>query len=238
MINRTLTLLLCPVLIAQGLWVRLRTLRLPDASGSPSGFASAEGDHLHLLVLGESTVAGVGAPTHELALTGQTASALVRRTGRGVYWHAFGLSGITARGALRALVPQMAGKRADAVVIALGVNDVTRGRRVSQWTKDIKDLIAGVRQQVGNSPVILAGVPPLQHFPALPRPLRTILGMRAGRLDRACNRIARELNEVIHVPLHPRIEEEYFSADGFHPSQQGYAMWGEQLAEVIASDCA
>src|SRR5215472_15030495 len=139
-LTRSAANLLLPVLLAQGLWVRLRTTRLPDAAGPSSGTAAGAGAPFDLIVLGESTVAGVGASTHELGLTGQTASALAHRTGRSIRWRALGLSGATARDALKELVPQLAGSRADAMIIVLGVNDVAGWRRISQWTKDVDHL--------------------------------------------------------------------------------------------------
>jgi len=232
-LDQIITHLLLPVLLLQGIWVRLRTPRLPDASGPRSGAVDGYGDPLDLIVLGESPVAGIGAPTHEFAVTGRTAFALARLTDRNVRWHVFGLSGATARRTLRDLVPELAGKSADAVIIALGVNDVISWAGVSQWTKDIEQLISGVRQHLNNSLIILTGVPPMQYFPALPQPLKHVLGRRAKLLDRASADLAAVLPRVIHVSSDFELDKEFFCADGFHPSELGYAEWGERLAEVI-----
>jgi lysophospholipase L1-like esterase len=222
-----------PVLLIQGLWVRLRTPRLPDAAGPCSGTAPGDGIPLDLIVLGESTVAGVGASTHERGLTGQTASALARRTGRSIRWRAIGLSGATARDAHRELVPQLAGSRADALIIVLGVNDVAGWHGVSRWTRDVEQLLAGVRGQLASSVIILPGVPPFQYIPAFPQPLRSALGVRARLLDRAYSDLARTHSRVIHVSSQFKLDREFFCQDGFHPSESGYAAWGEQLAEAI-----
>jgi hypothetical protein len=88
--NRHLALILTPplfpLLLAQGLWVRKRTPRLPDAAGPLAGTTPGEGEPIKLIALGESTVAGIGAATHETALTGQLALALSRQTKRSVSW--------------------------------------------------------------------------------------------------------------------------------------------------------
>ena len=225
--------LFVPILVVQGLWVRLRTPRLPGASGPCAGTVEREGHPFDLIVLGESPVAGIGARTHEFALTGRTASALARRTDRTVKWQASGLSGATARRTLRDLVPQMAGRDADVVIIALGVNDVISWRGLSSWTKDIEQLISGVRRRFDNSLIVLTGVPPMQYFPALPQPMRFVLGQRARLLDRGSANLAAVLPRVIHVPSDFELDREFFCADGFHPSELGYAKWGERLAEVI-----
>ncbi len=232
---RALTPLLFPLLLAQGLWVRLWTPRLPGASGPCSGEVETDGEPFDLIVLGESPVAGIGATTHESALTGQTAAALAAGIGRRIRWHASGLSGATARAALRALVPPLEGRRADAVIIVLGVNDLIGWHSYSRWAGDLEALISSVRQQVGNALIILTGVPPMEYFPALPRPLKTILGQRARLLDTASSQIAKTIPGVIHVSSQFTLSEEFFCEDGFHPSEWGYAQWGKLLAGVIAS---
>jgi lysophospholipase L1-like esterase len=78
----------------------------------------------------------------------------------------------------------------------------------------------------------------MQLFPALPSPLRHMLGLRASVLDRAAIRWARANVAVAHVP-HPRVPHvqvsDVFCADGFHPSALGYSQWGAALA-AAASD--
>ena len=62
---------LLPILWLQGRRVRKHTPRLPEAPGPTVGTIPAAGYALRLLVIGESTVAGCGAPDHAQALTGQ-----------------------------------------------------------------------------------------------------------------------------------------------------------------------
>ena len=229
----TIAYLIAPLLLIQALWVRWRTPRLPGAAGPTSGTIAGKGETLGLIVLGESPVTGIGARTHEYSVTGRTAEALASRTGRTVNWRAFGLSGATARRMFREVVPQLAGKTADVVIIALGVNDVLAWRSSSEWITDVEQLISGVRQRLGNPLILLTGVPPMQYFPALPQPLKRVLGMRARLLDRASVSLAAVLPRVIHVPSDFELSREFFCDDGFHPSEPGYAQWGETLAEEI-----
>jgi len=72
-----------------------------------------------------------------------------------------------------------------------------------------------------------------RQIPAFPRPLKSVLGRRARLLDRAAADLAAALSGVIHVSSQFELDEEFFCADGFHPSQMGYAVWGERLAEAI-----
>jgi lysophospholipase L1-like esterase len=226
---------LLPIALAQGYWTRTHTPRLPDAEGPASGAAPGDGPRLKLITLGESTVAGMGARAHEFALTGQTALALAQHTRRSVSWLAIGRSGITAREALTELVPRLTGQTADVVVIALGVNDSVGFTTASRWATDIERVVQAVRELVGDQLVVLAGVPPLRVFPALPQPLSFVLGTRASVLDKAAAALARNLARVVYVPFRLENKGELFCQDGFHPSELGYKLWGEQLGRITAA---
>ena len=68
-----------PFLYLQGQYTRRRVGLLPDAAGETSGVSGEGDDTVKLLVIGESTIAGLGARTHEFALTGQFAQRLSGR---------------------------------------------------------------------------------------------------------------------------------------------------------------
>ncbi len=227
---------LLPVLLVQGYWLRRTTPRLPDAAGPLTGNVAGEGEPLRLIALGESTVAGVGARTHETGLAGQLSLALSRQIGRSMDWVVVARSGINARKSRAELVPQLSGSQADIVMIALGVNDAIEFHTARRWASDVEGLIEDVRAQVGDALVLLSGVPPLNYFPALPEPLSFVLGARSAALERASLKLVEKLERVVYVPF--RIERDnagdLFCADGFHPSELGYSEWAEQLADAFA----
>ena len=226
---------LLPILLVQGYRLRKRTPRLPDAAGPLEGATVGDGELLKLIGLGESTVAGVGAATHETALTGQLARAISGRTGKRVDWSVLARTGINARDCRFELVPKLDGSEADLVVIALGVNDSLEFHSARRWAIDLERLIEAVRKTVGDVPILLAGVPPLDYFPLLPKPLSLALGARSAALGQASIRLSQRMPRVIHVPF--QIDQEravdLFCADGFHPSELGYTEWAEQLADAF-----
>lgn len=221
------------LLVVQARRARARTPRLPEADGPAAGTVDADGAPLRLLLIGESTVAGVGAPSHEAGLVGHTARALAARTGRRVEWCAIGRSGHTAREVRERLVPKL-DAAVDIAIIVLGVNDTTRLHTAGRWRRDVEDLIAAVRARVGPVPIALAGVPPMGRFPALPQPLRAMIGCRARRLDRAAKRLAAGQPDLVHVPTLVRGNGD-FAPDGYHPGPTGYAAWGSGLGAAVAT---
>ena len=226
--------LLLPVVFAQGLYVKRVTPRLPDASGPNEGVVAGSTPTFRLIMLGESTVAGIGAPTHEFALTGQTAKAFARFSGRAVHWLALGRSGANARIALAELAPKLSGKRADAVIIALGVNDTTGLNSVKRWKEDIRKLVVAIRTELGDVKVIISGPPPLGSFPAFPKLLKVFLGSRSRMLDQGLSQLAPTLHNIVHAPMIREMHDRHFCEDKFHPSTAGYAAWGEYLGRHLA----
>ncbi len=232
--------LLAPLLVWQGRRVRATTPRLPEAAGPRTGEAAGAGAAVELLVLGESTAAGVGAEDHQRGLAGQVARTLAAETGRRVRWRVLARNGATAAITRDELLAPADAVAADVAVVVLGVNDTLRLHSPGRWTRDLRALIDAVRERCGPIPVMLAAVPPMGVFPGLPQPLRGVLGLRAAVLDRAAARLAAELDSVRHVavPLPRGAVDDFFCADRFHPSPHGYARWGDALGRAAAASLA
>jgi lysophospholipase L1-like esterase len=73
------------------------------------------------------------------------------------------------------------------------------------------------------------------RFPALPHPLRGVLGLRARLLEAALHRLARGTDGAVHVPLPALAGNHFFCEDRFHPSEEGYAVWGRAMGRAAAA---
>lgn len=228
---------LLPLLLAQGRHVRRVTPRLPEAAGPCNGLVARPGEEppLRLLAIGESPVAGVGVATHEDAITGQLALALSNATHRSVQWHAHGRNGVTVAQALTQLSPGLPDQAVDVAVIAFGVNDTTAFHLPARWQHDLESMWKMVQERSRPRLTIICGVPPVGRFPALPLPLRWVLGLKAEALDQAARKLAQRLPETIHVPtlLEPS-HTGLMAEDGYHPSAAGCSRWAAVLAEACA----
>ena len=227
-----LLLVLAPIALPQALWTRRTALRLPPAEGAQAGLASAGqgGEPLRLLLIGESTVAGVGVEAQTEALAGQLALALSARIGRPVAWRACGENGITAFDACERLLPLALSEPADLVLLVFGVNDTTQLSSLARWITALRNLSRALAAQ--GAQVVFTGVPPIQHFTALPWLLRRLLGLRAALLDDALQRASQE-ERVDYLKLGLRVTPDYLARDGYHPSALGYRIWAEGLAERL-----
>ncbi|SIS07234.1 Lysophospholipase L1 [Aquipseudomonas alcaligenes] len=221
-----------PLALPLALHTRRTALRLPPAAGAQSGLAGTGlgGAPLRLLLIGESTVAGVGVEAQEAALAGQLAQALAARLQRPVAWRACGENGITAGEACERLLPLALSEPADLVLLVFGVNDTTHLSSLARWEDSLRELSRALSAR--GERVVFTGVPPIQHFSALPWLLRRLLGLRATLLDAELRRLSAQ-EHAQYARLELEFAEEYLARDGYHPSALGYRVWGEGLAEQL-----
>jgi lysophospholipase L1-like esterase len=227
-----LKLVLSPLLVAQALATRRRAPELPEADGPRYGEVG-EGAPLRLLIVGDSSAAGVGVRTQDRALAGHLTRTLACRSARQVCWQLVARSGITTLQALE-LVQQARPRPADVAVAVLGVNDVIdqvpSHRAVAQRAALADWLLA----HTAVSHVVFAPLPPMHQFPLLPQPLRWIAGSDARRHDDAMARWAATRHDVSHVPIDLELGAQNMADDGFHPGEPVYRACGEALARFIA----
>ncbi|WP_321350846.1 SGNH/GDSL hydrolase family protein [Halopseudomonas oceani] len=225
-----------PLLLPQAIWVKRTALRLPDAQQPWQGLVTApDGSSdrpLKLLLVGESTVAGVGVERQEQALTGQLASQLAQQFGRPVQWQAAGRNGAVAADCLQDLLPPALEQRWDIALIVLGVNDTTHLTSRPRWRRTLQCLIEQLGRCSGQ--VMLTEVPPLGHFRALPQPLRGWFGLRAGLMDADLRRVAHSCG-ARYLSLDMPFEPGYLARDGYHPSAAGYQQWAAGIVRQLSS---
>ena len=227
-----LKLALGPLLVAQAVHTRRRLPRLPEADGPREG-VTGHGRPLSLLVLGDSSAAGVGVRTQDEALAARLATALSERVWRRVAWRLQARSGITTAQALALLREQSLQPAAVAVVVT-GVNDVIEQvppRRAVEARAALRQML---RDEFGVRHLVLTPLPPMHRFAGLPQPLRWMAGRDAAAHDRALARWAERHADVSHLALDLPLDATLLARDGFHPGPQVYRAWGEALADHIA----
>lgn len=218
-----------PVLLPQAVYARLRTLRLPPAGPPWQGVCGAASRRLRLAVVGDSTVAGVGAGDQRLALAGRTAAALAEPGYHCIEWHAFGRNGATIADIEREFVKPAIAFGPDIVLLSVGVNDTTAMTSRRRW-QDGLVAVADAFHSSGVGSVAVSRLPPMHLFSALPQPLRAFLGMRARILDQDLQRLAVGHRCLMYLDVRFEPRPEFLAEDGYHPSAAGCAVWGAGLA--------
>jgi len=232
---------LLPLLLWQGRQVRRRATRLPEAEGPREGVAGTGRVRLRLLIVGDSSAAGVGVDNQTQALAGRLSEALSQRVGGSVVWQLIARTGDTTAQSLEA-VRSLSLHPADVMVTALGLNDVVAQVPPRLWLQRLDRLNRTVAKRAGVKHVVHSGVPPLQVFPLLPNPLRWVLATDAQRYNDALADRVRRTPDRWWLPLPVEEDEQLddtsvlMAEDGFHPGPALYALWAEQLAGMISRE--
>lgn len=218
-----------PLLFLQGQYTRKKVGLLPDAGGEKTG-TSGEGEaSAKLLVIGESTVAGLGARTHELAMTGQFAKRLASRIGRKVEWTVIGKNGVTARRTIDELVPQMPDVEFDYILLGIGGNDVMKLSSPKKWRRDMIELLGILRDRNPNAVIFISNCPMIKYSPVMPHPIKFLLWELSKLHNANIKEFTAGMDRVHYFPQPIDVDVSNFFADGIHPSEQGYSDWADAM---------
>ena len=209
----------------------LRTRRIVGPLRSVAPYADGRygprsGTSYRLVVLGDSSAAGLGVSDPGQTGGALLATGLANLTDRGVVLATMAVVGAESRH-LAAQVERALVLRPHVVVIMIGANDVThlRGRRepVRELVAQIVRLRAeGVEVVVGTCPDLGTVTPMAQPLRGAARRLSRSLAEAQGKAAAAAGARVVPLAALLgrEFGLHP---DHFFSADRFHPSGHGYA---------------
>ncbi|TNE74027.1 MAG: SGNH/GDSL hydrolase family protein [Gammaproteobacteria bacterium] len=229
------TIALFPVLLYQGKRTRRITPRLPEAQGDNWGQYGEGEAGLSLLVIGESTAAGVGIERHHQGLASQLARLVHQQTGTTTRWCTYGVNGIRLK-PLNDKLRQASLPEADVVILSMGVNDTTGFTRRNQFWRQLIALRTTLAERYP-APIQLLSVPPMHRFTALPAPLRQVMGWRARQLDGIYQQLAKKKPDAFRYLDYPTVvDPALLAADGYHPSASGYQTIASALASKLHID--
>jgi lysophospholipase L1-like esterase len=204
---------------------------------------------LRLVVLGDSTTAGVGVDRPEDALPHLIAQRVARIEARPVHVVSYGWAGARAADVAttqlpRALEPLRAHETepflpgADVVAVVIGANDATHNTPPRRFRTSVRTILAGIVAAAPNARVVLAGIPAFRGALRGVEPL-IFLADQYARLLRPISRAEAARAGVAHADLArevpPRIQgrRDFLSVDQFHPSVVGYSMWADVIVEAL-----
>lgn len=180
-----------------------------------------------VLVIGDSTGVGVGASEPEESVAGRLAAHV--RAGR--------VENYSVSGAMVADLPKQIARASqdqyDYILVQVGGNDIIHFRSAAKASAELREVLKALPSS-GETIVLSAGnVGAATLFPWFMRPFYT---HRTRAYHEAFGRVVSELGGT-YVPLYeeprhdPFVQEPnvYLSADGLHPSSEGYRLWFEKV---------
>jgi lysophospholipase L1-like esterase len=237
--------LLAPLLWWQGRRLRRSTPRLPEPPGARHGKAGVGFSRLRLLIVGDSSAAGVGVDDQAQALAPLLAQALARQLSAGpmgltsVSWQLVARTGLSSQSALAMLAATRL-EPADVLVTVLGVNEVLKQTPPARWLHNLDALRSHAKHRAKVRYTVHCAPPRMDLMPMLPQPLRWVLGASAARLDLGlCNHLRHAHRRSRFVlPFDPSKEDpaQWLATDRFHPNAALYERWAQALAAHIEFD--
>ena len=224
--------LLLPVAAYHGFGIRRRTPRIPPPRGPQSGQVGEGRPAYRILVMGDSSAAGVGADSVSDTLGPQLARIVNQRTGESVAWRNAGANSAMAHQVRDYIVPHIEARDFTHVVIAVGTNDMKNYVGARRFKAGFGGLLHAVHARWPEAIVLWSPVVHMLDVPALSPALAAILKLRTQIINSTGEQLCRERQAFATAPL-PVHGAEGFADDGFHANAAGYRAWAEHVADVI-----
>jgi len=233
-----------PILYVQGQQVRKNVPNLPEATGLEGTSAIGEKGNFRVLIIGESTMAGVGVTTNEEGFAGSFATALHKKLDKTIHWKVFAKSGYSAQKVLELIIPTIPKESFDLIVLGMGANDTMEVNTPYTWGKHVRQILTTLREEFRTTPIAFTNMPPVGEFEAFPPLLQMALGNLSFLLKEELQQIVSSFPNVYFdgrqltieewiKEHHPSLSKSELFSDGVHPSKVSYQVWAQQFADFL-----
>ncbi len=204
----------------------------PMVSGSPSKLKSGP---IVYVALGDSTGSGVG------AIEGGYVARLFKRLNKqrpDSRLINLCFSGATSSDVIREQLDSGIRSAPQLVTLGVGINDIGHGVSLDQFSKNYEQILTSIKDNT-DAIIVITNIPDISSAPRIPAAMRDEYQQQIIEYNGRIAKIAADHGAIVfdiytytheQLPLHP----EYFSGDGFHPSDKGYELWAERMWPTIA----
>jgi acyl-CoA thioesterase I len=148
------------------------------------------------------------------------------------------LSGATTVEVLRSQLNQGIAKNPDLVTLGIGINDISHGLTIEEFAKNYEEILSTLKEKT-QAQIVVTNLPNISSAPVVASWMRDRYHQQIVSFNERLEEIANRHGVIVfdiysvttrELPSHP----EYFSRDGFHPSDQGYELWASEMWPTIA----
>lgn len=187
------------------------------------------------VALGDSTGSGIGAREggyvarlHKRSLERRPGSTLVNLC----------VSGATTEDVLRTQLQKGVAANPDLVTLGIGINDIGHGLTLDQFSKNYEEILSTLKQET-QAAIVVTNLPDISSAPRIPESMRAHYQQQIAQYSRRLEEIAARhgvtLFDIYSITTRELASRpEYFSADGFHPSDAGYELWAQEMWPTLA----
>ncbi|MFC0261071.1 SGNH/GDSL hydrolase family protein [Fontibacter flavus] len=218
-----------PILIQLGKNLRKNITRL-----TPFSEAIVHKSHSaksKILIIGESTAAGVGASSVEKTISSQVFHQL--KKAHDIYnlgkngLRAFQLKKLYTKGNPEDLT------KIDIVIILIGANDCFNFTSPGKFQSALSEFLEEITSIGSVKKIIIPTIPPVNQFPAIPSLIRFFLGWHRSILAREILHLKTKFSLVDFENSSEKFPKNFFAPDGIHPSDLGYELLAKQISDKI-----
>ena len=206
--------------------------RMPPTAESSTNVITGP---IHYLALGDSTGAGVGAREGGYVARIFRRIAALRPESKLTN---LCVSGATTSDVILDQLDRGVSANPNLVTLGIGINDIGHGVSLERFSQNYDQILSTLRSKT-RATIVVTNIPEISTAPRIPQPMRSEYQQLIVRYNQKLQEVASrhgvtvfDVYTITHeqLPGHP----EYFSADGFHPSDQGYELWAETMWPTVA----
>jgi lysophospholipase L1-like esterase len=205
------------------------------ATGPGKGQVGDGAAEVRVLVIGDSSAAGVGADEMGDTLGPRIAARFHSATGKTVAWRNAGANSAVASQLRDYVVPNIEERNFTHVLIAVGTNDAKNFLTRSRFKKGFGGLLYAIHTRWPEARIYWSPVIDMTQVPALPPVLGFILGLRVQIINAMGVQLCRERHATAIEPL-PVEGEDGFAIDGFHANKLGYEHWADHASKIMLDE--
>lgn len=147
------------------------------------------------------------------------------------------VSGATTIDVVREQLDEGIAANPDLVTLGIGINDIGHGLSLEEFAKNYQAILDRLKKET-HAVVVVTNIPDISSAPRIPSPMRAEYQLTIDQFNQTLQEIATISGVIVfdvytitrqQLPAHP----EFFSADGFHPSDAGYEMWANEMWPVL-----
>jgi lysophospholipase L1-like esterase len=148
------------------------------------------------------------------------------------------VNGATSDDVLRGQLDRGIAAKPNLVTLGIGINDIGHGVSVDEFARNYEEIIGRLRNET-QARIVVTNIPDISSAPRIPEFARLQYQLAIVTFNERLESIASRYEATVfdvhsttreQLPSHP----EFFSDDGFHPSDGGYELWADEMWPVLA----
>jgi lysophospholipase L1-like esterase len=149
------------------------------------------------------------------------------------------VSGATTEDLLREQLKQAIAARPTLITVGIGINDLGHYVAVEKFARNFEEIVKRLKTET-SAAIVVSNLPDISLAPVVPadqrEQTRSQINLFNARIAEIAARYKLSLVDAYTethaiIPSHP----EFFSDDGFHPSDEGYEYWAKTMWPAVRS---